>query len=604
MIDTSHPHRPAGARPVVCRHCPALAGLCALALTVGLPNLAGAGVIEVIGETVGPITNTEVIEYILIDQGDDGSGTIVPARVTGAVINDTGGNIAGDGSHSGIGVYNVSVVEGALINHGAIDAGTNYAIEVRDATISGGIQNTGGLDGDAGGILVDALSLDFTCGVVNAGQIDSGGEGVSVQSAAFAGGVTNAGRITSGLTGIFVDVDGGGGSFAGGIDNSGEIESSDNPGIRVLAGALSGGVRNSGDITALNDRGVVIEAGSIAEGLVNEGTIISGAAGIRVQGGSLTGGFRNSGTITSADGDAVAFSLDSLSGGIENRGTLVATARDGLALEVTDFAGDIVNAGGIEVAGNGILIGSGSVVSGAVVNDTDGTMGGAGSVTAAAGIVVAGGAEVRDGLSNHGSITAGAAISVAADGISGAVENTGRLTGDLFLAGSDPGGGGIDLTNSGQIDLGVPMFASTLVSGDLRQTGTGSLALTLQSFSEYVGIAPVLVLGDLALAGELLLDLDPGFGFVPWQRLTLIGVGGARSGLFDNYADDGLVRGFGGRNGLYLDYTDDGDIALYTTPLPPTGLLIGWGMLCGALFGRRRRGCQSGRRCDQQRGNL
>lgn len=566
-------------------------GALALALAAGFAPGAGAAPIVHLGETVGPITNSTLVEYILLDEGDDGGGNTVPTLVTGDVTNDSSGEIPGDATHSAVGIYNGSEVAGALINRGSIGASdlAGYAIEIRDATVAGGIQNSGSLAGNAGGILIDALDLDITGGIVNTGSIDGGGEGIDLRGNSFSGGITNSGQITSALAGIFVDVDSpNGGAFTGGIVNSGNIQSDGNAGIRLLAGSLSGGLRNTGSINAPTDYGLDLAVGDVTDGLINEGTVTGGSGGLRVHGDSLGGGFLNTDAISSTDGDAVAFDLDSFTGGIANQGTLVSEARDGLVVNVADFADDVVNAGDIAAAGSGIVIGSGSVVAGAVINDTDATITGAGSLAAQTGIAVAGGARVSGGLTNRGSITARASLSVDTNAVSGAVENSGSLTGDIWLAGTDTNGDGLDLTNTGHIDLGVPMFASTLVSGDYRQTTTGSLGITLVSLSSYAGVAPVLILGYVALAGDLLLDLDADFDFVPWQRLTLIEVGGARDGQFGNYGDNDLVRGFGGRNGLYIDYTDEGDVALYTTPLPATWLLIGIGLFGWRRSGRRR----------------
>ena len=119
----------------------------------------------------------------------------------------------------------------------------------------------------------------------------------------------------------------------------------------------------------------------------------------------------------------------------------------------------------------------------------------------------------------------------------------------------------------------------SLISGDFMQTGSGSLAFTRLSFTDYAGLPPLTILGSVDVAGDLLLGFDEGFSYAPFARLTLIGVGGARTGLFDNYAGNALVKRFDSRRAVYIDYTEDGDIALYTTPLPPTWLLFGLGLL-------------------------
>ncbi|WP_296922895.1 hypothetical protein [Thiohalocapsa sp.] len=550
---------------------------------MGLAETAGADAIELIDETVGTQTNVTAIDYILMDA----------ATVDGDVTNDTGGTIAGNAAYSAIGVYDGSAVTGAIKNNVGGSIGStdlyNYTIEIRDSSVAGGIRNDGSLSSVDTAVVIDAGSGEFAGGIVNGGSISSGGLGVDFYGQSFSGEISNSGSIESAGAGVYVYVDGDtgyGGDFDGGIDNTGIIQSISNAGMQIYAGSLSGGVSNSGTVSAASDTGVYLEVGTLNNGLVNDGTIASGDDGIYVQGDSLDGGFSNTGSITSSDGNGVVLSIGAFSGGIDNSGTITA-AGDGLSLNVTDFGDGVVNTGAIQVQGSGILVDSGALVAGDIRNGTGGAIrgvevdidGAMGYIRAARGISLAAGAELDGGVINEGRIDAEVSIDVAEDAVSGAIENAGTLKGDLSIAGSNTAGDGIDLANTGSIDLGVPALYPSLISGDFMQTGSGSLAFTLLSFTDYAGLPPLTILGSVDLAGDLLLGFDEGFSYAPFARLTLIGVGGARTGLFDNYAGNALVKRFDSRRAVYIDYTEDGDIALYTTPLPPTWLLFGLGLL-------------------------
>jgi hypothetical protein len=583
MIAAQH-FQHSGVRREAANHSKPLGLCCALALGAALAANAGAAVIEISGGSYGPPgpSNGAEIDYILIEAG---------ATVNGDVANEATGIISGDAGHAGIGIYDGSTVTGAVENQAGGSLGAsdldNYAIEVRDSTIAGGLRNDGTLASADTAVVIDLSgSGALSGGIANTGSITSrDGSGIDFYGTELSGDLSNTGSITSDQTGIALYVDGDmdyGGSLDGAIRNSGSIASAGNAGIRVYAGALSGGLVNTGTISAASDDGIALEIGAISNGLSNGGTIVSGYDGIHVLGESLDGGFSNAGDIASSAGSGVVFSLQRLSGGITSSGAIHAGDRDGLSLDVAQLSGDIVNTGSIAAGqGNGVLIGSGSIVAGEIRNGVGG------QIVAGAGIVVAGDAEVGGGLFNDGGIDAGVAVEVSEDAVSGTVGNTGTLRGDLFIAGSNAAGAGIDLTNDGSIDLGMPAVYRSLISGDFTQTASGSLAFTVLSFADYADLPPLTVLGSVDLAGELLLGFDAGFSFAPFEGMTLIGVGGARTGAFANYADNALVSSFGGRRGVYIDYTDDGDIALYTTPLPPTWLLIGLGLFAWRRLARR-----------------
>ncbi|WP_295881306.1 hypothetical protein [uncultured Thiohalocapsa sp.] len=382
--------------------------------------------------------------------------------------------------------------------------------------------------------------LEITAGgSITAPGSGSGDDGVRESApGASIGSINNAGSITATDSGIGAST----GATVGDISNSGSISAG--LGIGLFAATANGNITNSGSIEGFFV-GISAAGSSTIDGAIQNqaGGTVSGSffSGIQVSGGSVSNGISNAGSITGFD--AISIFSAEINGGITNTGSI----QGGY---ITD-----------RIIGGGLGVYSSAVITGGITNS--------GSI------------EGDNRVSEDGSIF----ISSPAQ-VTGGISNTGSLTGLLQIFGSDGAGGGIDVTNSGDIDL---LDSESNISGDFTQTGTGTLAITLLAFGDYTA-APLGIVGDASIDGDLLLDLDPGFAFSALDRLTLIGAGGTRTGTFSNYADGDLVYAFDSRRRMYLDYTADG-VDLYTTPIPGTPLLIGLGLFAWAgARARRARG--------------
>ena len=402
-------------------------------------------------------------------------------------------------------------------------------------TITGGILNSGTINGVNPG--VNAAGIDLVDVTVN-------------------GAIRNAGTINSDSDGIYADASS---NIVGGIVNEdgAQINAALSDGIDIDNNSVVASVTNAGTIT-VNDNGIEIGGGgSVSGNVVNSGTIQASNDGVVLSSGTITGELRNSGSIIGDQDGIYVDDSSEIQGGIINEAgaEIVSSDADGIDLNNSSTLASITNAGTITAGDNGIEIGFGSSV---------------GSIT------------------NTGTITGDdASIDVTESSVvQNGIDNSGTLTGQLDVAGTDGSGDGIDLANSGSIDIGT---VASLLSGDFSQTGSGVLAMTVLAFGDYTA-APFAIAGDADIDGELLLGFDAGFVFSPLSRLTLLEIGGSRTGLFSNYADGGLVASFGSRSHMFIDYTDEGDIELYTTPLPGTAALIGLGLLGWRLGSSRRAG--------------
>jgi len=327
---------------------------------------------------------------------------------------------------------------------------------------------------------------------------------------------------------------------------------------------INGGVRNAGTIRSSNQAGygndgIGVYAGTtVNDGITNaaggriDTATNNGDDGIAVEGGNVFGGIGNAGQIDSASDGIRLGNSARVRGALNNDGTIHA-AEDGIRITRDAWLEqDLVNAGTIEAGGRGIAVNAVGIVYGNIINT--------GTIT-----------------------SAGTAIEVSLADVYGGISNAGTVTGGLNILGDDGTGRGIDVTNTGHMDL---VTSTSTIFGDFSQP-SGTLAMTLLSFGDYTGV-PLLTGGDLVLGGELLLNLDPGFAFSALDRLMLMFANGTRTGTFSNYADGDLVYAFDSRRRVYLEYTADG-VDLYTTPLPGTWALIGLGLFGWSAARARRR---------------
>jgi hypothetical protein len=465
------------------------------------------------------------------------------------------------------------------------------------------VTNTGSIDTLTGDGVVNATggSGNFG-GILNEGNITSGdSDGIDLTSVALTGGITNSGSITSGTSGFdngieidFSSIDSisntdtinaqASGIFlrsslvTGNLANEagGVINATDFDGITLSFSQVEGNLSNAGNIEA-GEHGMVLASSAVVEGNVeNSGTIDAGVNGLSVWSSSgVLGNLSNSGTITAVEDGVSVFGDSGVGGTIQNTATGEITTTNGNGISIVgSFANAVANDGTIDADGDGIDIDGGSLV-GAVTNT--------GSISGSDGMDIE--ESLVASIDNSGTITGqDASLEISSDAeITGGIVNSGSLIGQLDIAGTDGGGGGVDLVNSGTIDIGDSM---SQLSGDYTQEAGGMFLLTLGNFSDYTA-APMLIGGDAFIAGDLLLSFtgseSPGFG----QRFTLFDIAGTRTGLFGNLAQNAFVGAWGGNDARIL-YTDEGNIDLYV-PEPGSLALLGIGALAG-FAGRRQRG--------------
>jgi len=236
-------------------------------LTGGLTN---SGMID------GGVFGINLLSFATISGGVTNSGTIDGgshgiflslSNISGGVTNS--GTI--DGGSAGI-FLSLSNISGGVTNSGTI-AGT-YGIYLQvGATLSNGLTNSGMISGSNRAIYLSNSIL--TNGLINSGTIDGGSAGIYLFSnASLAGGITNSGTITGGgSAGIYLQNNA---SLTGGLTNSGTIDGG-NHGIHLAnATTLSGGLTNSGTIDG-GSYGIYLRSNaSLTGGLTNSGTIIGG----------------------------------------------------------------------------------------------------------------------------------------------------------------------------------------------------------------------------------------------------------------------------------------------------------------------------------------
>ncbi|WP_295881309.1 hypothetical protein, partial [uncultured Thiohalocapsa sp.] len=266
------------------------------------------------------------------------------------------------------------------------------------------------------------------------------------------------------------------GASIGSISNAGSIEAgydTDGAGIGVVEATVEGDITNSGSIVAIE--AISLASATVNGNIANSGSLEGEFYGISAWWSAIAGAIQNEagGSIESID--AFGFSgidlyLSSVSNGISNAGSITGGFMDAIYISSAEINGGITNTGSIQ---GGEDLDSGEVVYG--------------------GLGVYGSAVITGGITNSGSIqgddedgfawTGSISISTPAQ-VTGGITNSGSLTGPLQIFGSDGAGGGIDVTNSGDIDL---QSSQSGISGDFTQTGTGTLAMTLMSFSDYTG---------------------------------------------------------------------------------------------------------------------
>ena len=452
----------------------------------------------------------------------------------GTLINERGGTFAGgqNGVYFGTGDHS----DGSFVNRGTVTSDSravNIDGEGLSVVNSGRILGTG--DQRNGTVYADDTAEDFSIANFRRGTIDAGrgneGAGISLSLDADGAGhveVYNDGRVA------------GRGDAAAGLATAGDgirLEGIREGGALVGNQALfEGTIRNSGHVTSEGANGTVgafrsVNGVDFQGSLVNErgGVFAGGQNGVYFGTGDHSdGSFVNNGLVTS---DSRAVNIDGeglsvvnnghiLGTGDQRNGTVYAdsTAEDyslyntrhglidagrhndgsGIALQTGDVAGDIVSAsvvndgvvrgrGDAESAnqiGHGLRVFSGSGLEGQTTFQGDivnnGLIAGSTASALAAGIIIEDGVTLDGTIVNNGRIVAEEVAIDTREAGPVAVENNGRLDGDVLLGdfddsfavgeggrvdGSVDGGQGNDTLDLSGLDSGV------VVDLDLNSAG-------------------------------------------------------------------------------------------------------------------------------------
>ncbi len=448
-----------------------------------------------------------------------------------------------EGDVNGVNFANGGESSGTLVNTGTISSDSR-AVNIGGDGVS--VQNFGDIVGTGdqrnGTIYSDATADNFSILNARRGDIDAGegnqGAGIALQTGSFDGDVVTAsvvnrgdidgrgqGAADTGLAGdgirVFSGAPGSDVTFRGDITNSGNIasESLQGPtaGVRVANGVnFEGTITNtrSGDIEGANN-GLYFGTGDHDATVNNFGSISSGSRAVNIDGNGVelnnfgriegTGDQRN-GTVY-ADSTADDYSINNGRGGRIDAGR--GNDGSGVSLQTGDVDGDTVtasvtNAGlirgrGDAVEGNGV--GDGVRVfsdqedvtfSGNIVNERSGRIEAARGNDAAVGVSIEDGATLDGKIVNRGVISASeTAIDATEAGGRVAVENTGRINGDVNLSAGDDVFSGERGRVNGTIDGGAgnDVIASgfgnnTLVGGLGNDTLNGGRGYDTADFSD------------------------------------------------------------------------------------------------------------------------
>ncbi|MDH6505037.1 beta strand repeat-containing protein, partial [Polynucleobacter sphagniphilus] len=351
------------------------------------------------------------------------TGTVIGTK--GLYINPTEGGSSGTISS----IDSIANIGGTIAS-----TGSNPAIEINNATLTGSVSNTGLIQTQsAAGIALYVVNSNIITNITN------------TPGAIIGGAITN--NVGSSISGISYGINAGNSTIAGSISNAGMIQATSTTlgipgvGISLVNSTLSESIINTADATIVGgSRGVAIalEGSTIGGGIANAGAITAGNTGIAVSNsGLIVGNISNSGLIQGSGGSGfgVALGSSSLGGSIVNAagGTISGGATNGVGvrLNASTIAGSITNAGTI-AARTGIYIDATSAIQNGITNT--GLISASGSVA----------------INNAGTISAaGQALAVSSGTVIGGISNAGLIqastSSGLYISSSSVGG---SLTNA------------------------------------------------------------------------------------------------------------------------------------------------------------
>ncbi|MCY1164453.1 MAG: autotransporter domain-containing protein [Pseudomonadota bacterium] len=395
-------------------------GTVSAAGTIGLEIASGSTL-------TGNITNTGSLSSTA---GNGAAIYVVNSRVTGALVNDGSqgrGHITGSVVLSGANMQAIQNVNGAQIN--ATGSNAN-GIDGRNlSTISNGILNGVGssITATDSAIKLDRTTVGTagTTAIANQGALTGGAYGMQFSQATINDNIVNTGKIsaTNAVSWGFYSV---AGTMNGSLRNEGvNSEISGNIGIFLYTNNnMTGGIFNEGKIQGNDLYAIRMTNGSKLGGIVNSGSIVGlGATGIDVVQAEITNGINNTGII-SGKYSGIAVSTNA---------TLTAGA-NGTAIYNSNKILVTSPGGG---SGTALMVaGTGTKVTGNIVNDTGGTIG-----NGALGINVAQRGQINGSIYNSGNINgAEYAVQVSSDSTLTAMYAQGssaRYVGDVDARNTD-----------------------------------------------------------------------------------------------------------------------------------------------------------------------
>lgn len=270
------------------------------------------------------------------------------AILTGGITNS--GLIEGRDAANGINLLAGTITGGITNNENAVIqvlGSSVAAVMIDGATFNGDITNSGDILADglsSVGVLITGATV-FTGDVVNnaTGVISANSVALLIDNTTFTGNVTNhaGGVITGGVDGVQF----GGTTFTGNLLNDGQITGLGSTGVYIGVTTFTGNVTNNGDIAGPNGNGLTVAAGTTLDGDINNsatGVITALSQGIAID-GIVTGILTNAGFIDPSTGISVTGQVD---GGIVNSGTILATVA-GISLAGADAAHTITQTAGL-----------------------------------------------------------------------------------------------------------------------------------------------------------------------------------------------------------------------------------------------------------------
>ena len=334
--------------------------------------------------TTAPATNL-TNSGTITSTGTLTAGLYATASKLASVSNDAGGRI--ENTVDGISLTELAsatpigmTVSGAVSNAGTIKA-SQYGIGLTGEADSsaGSLTNSGSITAGTAGLIANGKwTINGNVSNLVGGSLLGAGDGISLTGTKVTGAIDNAGTIDVDKTGILLA------SLNGpvaSITNSGTI-TADATGISMVGASLSGGTGVTGNVT---NSGTITSTGADADGIRLENLVVGGTVsnttvgateagitatryGIGLIGTGSSKSFTNDGTITAGTAGLYAAGTWAVNGDVSNLagGKLKGTG-NGISLAGTTVTGEVSNAGTIETAQTGILLGTGSSA-GAVKN--------------------------------------------------------------------------------------------------------------------------------------------------------------------------------------------------------------------------------------------